>query len=409
MKRKIYIAFFITILLSVGVYFLFFHKDKNLKYIPENADIVVLLDVKKATRQYISSFIMHPSKWFEENKKGKSKISVKNSGLKIPDFLQIFHLYKTNISEWYTILEIDDQEKFSAFLKSQQFVNDGKGRFKNSQFFIKTEGDKCIVGTSNLNFDHIGKPFSQKFRNNRLNADSFIKDGLGSISFISELRTQNFSFNVKDDEIEIKNEENSVDFKALIADLEKKTQFLQAELDSENIKKISSFFDESLNDSISVNSLKMSANLSEVNDTIISYGYDDNFNEIEKVSYQKIVQPDYEIVLQTSNPDKIWNYFKSKKWINAQNQCTAIPFQPNLVSKSEKLISIKSIRKSSEVEKIKNHNFIFMKNSSLLLSSFKTLNNPIFKDVEYLYYGNKNQNYTIKIKFKRDKFPLILR
>lgn len=407
--RKKYIALFITILISIGVYFLFFHKDKDLKYIPENADIVVLLDVKKATRQYISSFITHPSKWFEEGKKDKNKISIKNSGLKIPDFLQIFHLKKTKISEWYAILEIDDQEKFSVFLKNQQFVNDGKDRFKNSQFFIKIEGEKCIVGTSNLNFDNIGKPFSQKFRDNKLNADSFIEDGLGSISFISELRTQNFSINLNDDEIEIKNEGNSIDFESLISDLEKKTQFLQSELDSENIKKISSFFNENLNDSISVNSLKMSANLSEVNDTIIGYGYDDNFNEIEKISYQKIVQPDYEILLQTSNPEKIWGYFQNKKWINAQSQFTAIPFQPNLISKNGKQILIKSTRKSIKAEENKNQNFIFVKNSPLLFSSFKTLNNPIFKNIEYLFYGNKNQDYSVKIKFKKDKYPLILR
>lgn len=399
----------VTILLSVCIYFLFFHKDKSLKYIPENADIVVLLDVKKTTRQYISSFIMHPSKWFEEGKKDKNKISIKNSGLEIPDFLQIFHLNKTKISEWYAILEINDKEKFLAFLKSRQFVNDGKDRFKNSQFFIKIEGEKCIVGTSNLNFNNIGKPFSQNFRNNELNAESFLKDGIGSISFITELRTQNFSINLNDDEIEIRNEGNSIDFESLIFDLEKKTQFLQAELDSENIKKISSFFNENLNDSISVNSLKTSANLSEVNDTIISYGYDDNFNEIEKISYQKIVQPDYEILLQTSNPEKTWNYFQNKKWINAQNQFTAIPFQPNLISKKGNQIVIKSTRKSIKVEEHKNQNFVFVKNNPLLFSSFKTLNNPIFKNIEYLFYGNKNQDYSVKIKFKKEKYPLILR
>lgn len=407
--KKRYIALIITILLSVGIYFLFFHKDKNLKYIPENADVVVLVDVKKATRQYISSFLMHPSKWFEDDKKNDKKISISDSGLKIPDFLQIFHLKNTKISEWYTIFEINDKAKFSAFLKERKFISDGKDLFKNNQLFIKIEDGKCIVGTSDLNFKNIGKPFSEKFRNKNLYADSFMEDGLGSISFISELRTQNFSINLKDDEIEIKNEGNSIDFEPLISDLEKKTQFLQTELDSENIKKISSFFNENLNDSISVNSLKMSANLSEVNDTIISYGYDDQFNEIEKISYQKIVQPNYEILLQTSNPDKTWSYFQQKNWINAQNQFTAIPFQPNLISKNKNQLSIKSTQKAVKLSETKNQNYIFIKNNPLLFSSFKTLNNPIFKGIEYLFYGNKNLDYTMKIKFKKEKYPLILR
>lgn len=408
MKKK-YIFLVIIILLSVGIYFMFFHKDKSLKYIPENADVVVLVDVKKATRQYIFSFLTHPSKWFEDSKKDKNKISISDSGLEIPDFLQIFHLNNTKISEWYTVLEIKDQARFSEFLKNRQFVNDGKDQFKNSQFFIKIDGEKCFVGTSNLNFKNIGKPFSQKFRNQILNADSFMNDGLGSVSFISELRTQNFSINVKDDEIEIKNETNSIDFESLISDLNNEIQFLNAELDSENIKKISSAFKENISDSIQVNHLKMSADVTEVNDTIISYGYDDNFNEVEKVSYQKIIQPEYNILLQTSNPEKIWKYFQDKKWINTENQFTAIPFQPNLISYSKNLISIKSTRKSVKLSDYKKQNYIFIKNNPLLYSSFKMLNNQFFKDIEYLFYGNKNQDYTVKIKFKKQKYPLILR
>ncbi|AYN00693.1 hypothetical protein [Chryseobacterium sp. 3008163] len=407
MKKK-YIALIITVLLSVGVYFLFFHKDKNLKYIPENADVVVVVDVKKATRQYISSFLMHPSKWFEEGEKNDKKISISDSGLKIPDFLQIFHLKNTKISEWYTIFEINDKVKFSTFLKERKIISYGKDLFKNNQLFIKIEGGKCIVGTSDLNFKNIGKPFFQKFRNKVLNADSFTSEGLGSVSFFSELRTQNFSIHLKDDEIEIKNEQNSSNFESLISDLNKETQFLNVELNSENIKKISSVFKENSTDSASINHLKMSANLAEVNDTIVSYGYDDQFNEIEKISYQKIVQPNYEILLQTSNPDKTWNYFQQKKWINAQNQFTAIPFQPNLISKSKNQLSIKSTQKVVKLSE-RNQNYIFIKNSPLLFSSFKTLNNPIFKDVEYLFYGNENQDYTLKFKFKKEKYPLILR
>ncbi len=408
MKKK-YIFLVIIILLSVGVYFVLFHKDKSLKYIPENADVIVLVDVKKAKRQYISSYLMHPSKWFEEKKEKKNKISITDSGLEIPDFLQIFHLNNTKISEWYTVLEINDKEKLSAFLKDRKFINDEKGIFKNNQFFVKINGEKCIVGTSDLNFNNIGKPFSEKFRNNVLNADSFMDDGLGSISFISELRTQNFSIDLKDDEIEIKNEQNSTNFESLISDLYKETQFLDAELDSENIKKIGSVFKENLTDSASVNHLKMCANLTQVNDTIVSYEYDDNFNEIEKISYQKIIQPEYNILLQASNPEKIWKYFQHKKWINTENQFTAIPFQPNLIGVNKNQISIKSTRKFVKLNETKKQNYIFIKNNLLLFSSFKTLNTQFFKDVEYIFYGNKNKDYTVKIKFKKEKFPLILR
>lgn len=399
-------------MLSVGIYFLFFHKDKDLKYVPENADMLILIDVKKATNQYISSVLKHPSKWFEDKANDKKSISISDSGLKIPDFVQIFHLQNTKISEWYCVFEINDQAKFSAFLKNRKFINAGNGKFNNNQLFIKIEGEKCIIGTSDLHFNNIGKPLAQTFRNKVLNADSFVSDGLGSISFISELRTQNFSIDLKDDEIEIKNEQNTADFSSLISDMLKKTEFLEAELNEDNVKKIAAVFNKNLNDSLSVNSLKMNAKIAEVNDTIISYGYDDNFNEIEKISYQKIVQPSYHILLQTSDSEKTWNYFQNKKWINEQNQFTAIPFQPNLISKNGKEISIKSKMNILKLNENRNQNYIFIKNNPLLYSSFKTLSDSdkkFLNRLEYIFYGNKNLDCTVKIKFKKDQYPLILR
>ncbi|CAD7805241.1 hypothetical protein CHRY9390_01338 [Chryseobacterium aquaeductus] len=411
MKKK-YILLSITILLFSGLYFLFFYKDKSLQYVPENADVLVLVDVKSLQRQYISSFLAHPSEWFSSNRNKDRKISMMNSGLQIPDYFQIFHLKNTKISEWYTVLEINDHKEFFKFLKSHKFANHGKDRFKNNQFFIKIDGEKCLVGTSDLNFTNISKSFSEKFRNNVLNADSFIDGSLGSVSLISELRKQNFSIDLNNDYIEIKNTPPTDNLKSLLTDLQKGTKFLGAELDPENIKKISHLFNESLNDSANINYVKMSADLEEVNDTIVSYGYDDNFNEIEKVSYQKIVQPSYEVLLQSSDPEKTWNYFQIRKWINAQNQFTAIPFQPNIVSKNKKEIVIKSTGKSIKSNNKRNQNYIFLKNNPLLSSSMKTLisfDKSILKDFEYLYYGNQSGNYYLKIKFAEQKLPLILR
>ena len=43
-------------------------------------------------------------------------------------------------------------------------------------------------------------------------------------------------------------------------------------------------------------------------------------------------------------------------------------------------------------------------------SSFEILTpSQFFEDIEYLFYGNKNQDYKVKIKFKKEKLPLILR
>ena len=149
-----------------------------------------------------------------------------------------------------------------------------------------------------------------------------------------------------------------------------------------------------------------------MNDTIISYSYDDNFNEVEKVSYQKIVQPFYQINIQSGDSEKLWSYFQQKAWINAQNQFTPIPFQPNTTTKNAAEITIES--KGKEVifgEKLSG-NYIFIKNNPLLLDSFKTISASEKKKVgalDFLFYGNKGDYHYLKLNFKKEKLPLILR
>ncbi|ANF50596.1 hypothetical protein A0O34_08700 [Chryseobacterium glaciei] len=409
-KKKFIVP--LVLLLGIVVYFVFYHRDKELKFVPKDADAVVLIDVKKLTRQYISSFIIHPSQWFGSKNKSENKSSLQDSGMKIPDFLQIFHIKNSKFSDWYSVIELKDQQKFLAFLKQENFVNKGKNIFQKDQIFIKIERDKCILGSSNLAFENIDRQLSQSSEKDNFNSDSFIHNTVGSISFISGDRTRNFSIELNADDIEIKNESNSEEFTSIISKLEQKTSFLEMELDAQNIKKYAQFFNKSIADSSQINYIKATAELEQVNDTIISYGYDDDFNEVEKKSFQKIIQPNYVIDLQSLNPEKTWDYFQDKKWINAQNQFTIIPFQPNYIEKNNAGFKIKSTRKPLQLSSNLKENYIFVKNNSLLSSSFNTLKSTekkIISNLDYIFYGNKGQDYYIKLKAKKGDLPLILR
>lgn len=409
-KKKLIVP--LILLLAAAIYFVFFYKDKTLKFVPKNADAVILIDVKKLTRQYISSLIVHPSKWSGSKTKDKKEISLKDSGIRIPDFVQVFHLKDTRFSEWYSVVELKDPQKFASFLKSHQFVSKGKDLFQKDQIFIKIEGENGIIGTSASAFETINKQLFQSSVKNMLNADQFITHTTGSISFISGQKIQNFSIELKADEIEIKNTTDVGTLASLISEVQKKNHFLEAELDARNVKNYARFFNKSLIDSSQINYFKATADLEQVNDTIISYGYDDNFNEIEKKTVQKIIQPNYAINLQSSVPEKAWEYFQHKKWINAQNQFTAIPFQPNHIDRRSGGLIIQSTRKPVSLSPNLTQNYIFIKNSPLLLSSLSILTpteKKMLSDIEYLFYGNKAENYWVKIKAKKGKLPLILR
>jgi len=409
-KKKIIVP--LTLLFAAAFYFVFFYKNKTLKFVPENADAVVLIDVKRLTGQYISSLIAHPSKWTETKEKDKKTISLKDSGIKISDFLQIFHLRGAKFSEWYSVVELKDPQKFLNYLKSHRFVGKGKNLFQKDQIFVKIVGEKGIIGTSASAFENIGQQLFQSSEKKALNADQFINKSLGSVSFISGKTIQNFSIELNADEIEIKNTEEVRTFTSLISGIHKKNHFLEAELDARKAKNYVRVFNKNLMDSAQINYVKATADLEQVNDTIISYGYDDNFNEIEKKTVQKIIQPNYVINLQSSSPEKTWEYFQHKKWTNTQNQFTAIPFQPNQIERSKDGFIIKSTRKPIGLSPNLKENYIFVRNSPMLISSLSILSpaeKNLLSGIEYIFYGNIAQNYWLKIKAKKEELPLILR
>lgn len=409
MKKKLIV--FVVLLLATVIYVVFYHKKSTITIAPANADIIILVDAKKLTRQYIYSLVTHPSQWFGGENKDQKSISIRKSGLEIPDFFQVFHLKNSKLSDWYSIFEVKDKQQFTAFLKQQKFINQGNNIFRKDQFYVKLSDKKCIIGTSDQALESIDYQLLPSSKINIFDTDNI--EGLGCIWTFSEQNYQNnLSISLNEDNIEIKSNSDSYDPIPVISKLQQTKSFLETELDFENIKNFSSFFDKTFTNSSQINNLKATVNLEQVNDTIITYGYDDNFNEVEKKSFQKIIQPNYIIDFQSINSQKTEQYFQNKKWINAQRQFTAIPFQPNLISQDGNRFEIKSTRKSIQLSPKLNENYIFVRNNPLLLSSLKMLSSKekkIISDVEYIFYGNRDQDYYLKLQFKKDELPLILR
>ena len=407
MKKK-YIAF-ATLLIAATVYFALYHQNKTLKYVPKNTDILVLVDTKKLTRQYISEFLTHPSQWRQKRDR-KVPASIPTTGLKIPDFIQVFHLKDTPISQWYSVFEIKDQQELFSYLKQQKFIRTGKNVFKKEFLFVMITGENCIAGTSDAAFQSI--PGFVGSGKNDYHAGSFIDGSTGSISFISGTRTHNLSIDIHAHAIAITYSLIPQNFNQVISGIENRITFLDAELDAENITHIERLFSTGITGTSGIQHVQAAAQLEQVNDTIITYGYDDNFNETEKKTVQKIVQPNYALALKSTDPEKTMQDFYNRKWINVQNQFTAIPFQPNIITKDKTGISIRSTRRPVSLPPELKASYIFVKNNPLLLATVKTLSpaeRKMISGLEYIFYGNRNQDYYVKLQFKKDRVPLILR
>ena len=403
-KRTIF--FLLILIVGITFFFLWFHKDKELKSIPKNADAVVLIDVKELKQQYFLTFLKNPFIWF-----GDSKIASKNNGLVIPDYIQIFHLKDSNFAEWYSFFEIKDKNSLIEFLIKKGFKISKNNIYTKDSFSIKIEAFKCVVGFSNPNFETKVQQILNS-KNKLLNADQLINNSVASVSYFTKSKIHKFAIYLNEDNIEIKTKSVQDVFSSQISDLDRQTQFLKMKLDSKNAKIVSNLFNDNLRDSIDINSVSAISELESVNDKIVSYAYDDDFNEVEKVSYQKLVQPSYKINVQSPETEKVWSYFQDKKWINADNQFTAIPFQPNLIEQKGNEIIIKSLRKPIESNQNLSGNYFFLKNSQLfetLLGTISKSGSKTISDLDYVFYGNKENYYYLKLKFKKEKLPILLR
>ncbi|MCJ8155587.1 hypothetical protein MKJ01_17660 [Chryseobacterium sp. SSA4.19] len=409
MKTKLIVS--AALIALICGYFILYYRNKDLKFIPENADIVILIDMKKAARQYISNVLSHPSKWTSDNNENPNTVSLAESGVKIPDFLQIFHIGNTSLSDWYCILELKDKQKLLTYLKSEKFT-ESNNVFHKDHVFIRIVGQQCILETSSQAFDNIKRLFPEFSHRTPFTSDLFINRSLGSISFISNSKIHNFSIDVNADDIEIKTASNQDNFTSILSKVQQKTTFLNIELDAKNIKNLTSVFGKNFTDSVKIDYVKATAELQAVHDTVITYGYDNDFNEIEKKTIQKIIQPNYFIALQSSHPEQTEQYFQERKWVNAQNQFTVIPFQPNVIEKKTGGFEIKSKGKPVRFPPVLNENYIFIKNNPSLFPQLKLLSvkeKRMVSAVDYIFYGNKDHEYYIKLKFKENNLPLLLR
>ncbi|WP_262150485.1 hypothetical protein [Chryseobacterium foetidum] len=403
-----WLLFLAPAIVLLVVYFGLYHKNKELKYIPDGADAVVLIDVKNLTRKYLAEMLSHPSVWFKDSGK-KDKISWKDAGIKIPDFVQLFHLKNENLTSWNTVFEIKNSEAFKSFLKDQNFQTKGTNLYTNGNIFLKINGEFCIVGTSQKSFAIIEN--SLKSNKDLWNADDFMIDGIGSLGIVNGKNIGKYAIHLNDDSVEISNFSDLKKAETTLTQNSVNTGFITAQLDRKNIQTISEVFKTELFSHPKINSVDIHSDLKQVTDTIISYDYDENFNEVEKISYQKIVQPQYLIQIKSKNPDELWNYFEQKKFINTQNQFTAIPFLPNKISKNESGILINTIN-DPKIKNSSEANFIFIKNNPLLLSSIKSLSPKLRKKagkLKSVFFWNEQKLNLLRFQFKSDELPLILR
>ena len=340
MSKKKWLLFFLCILFLAG-YWKFFYKTYSETAVAKSADCIIALDVKRVTNTVIWNLLTTPSQWKKISYSRSGKLSWKDM-VKIPDYVFVFHSAGQPGNAWYSLLEIKDETDFTNGLLQYHFEK-GDSLLGQQSYFLSGQGivmirsgNKLLVGNNAIeNKNYIRQVANEMFvqkqfvgreklfknvetgshlsilieKNNLLQEDAVIKINFDkkkiSIDALFSPQKQ-FTFT-----------ENSFNYPAdalCSAGFVQPSSTLYSRFPQQakiNISKAINFNIDSMllqsNHYYDINIMKIAPRI----DSAISYVYDDNFNQVEKVVVNNVMEPSYSFNIQGDSISNIYNYWNN--------------------------------------------------------------------------------------------------
>lgn len=337
MTKKKWILLILCILLLAGYYKLFY-KTYSEKVVAKNADCIIALDVKRIINTVIWNVITTPSQWKKPSifSSDKDKIGWDDM-VKVPDYIFIFHSADHPANAWYTELEIKDKDDFSKGLQLYHFeknedlyvskqlgivllqsgnklllgnlaVEDKKYMRKTaSELFVRKE--YCNKALLKKNVDAGSHLTVQVFKNNFLQQDAVIKVNFDKISIKADaILSPASKFNFAENNFSYSN--NSL-FAMGFTQPSENAYGLLTDSRKAGISRALSFNIDSLllpkNDHYSLDI----ASVQPRTDSAISYTYDDNFNRVEKIVVNNVLEPSFNFIINGIGSDRVYDYWQN--------------------------------------------------------------------------------------------------
>lgn len=319
MKKAAKIVFFLMLALVLGYYaHARYQHTKSLKgVVHQDADAILKIGLQDIKEQLLLDALAAPSYYLKNSKKSddpkkEDSISSNDKGVKIvPHNLVLFSLPDIKNS-WFTTLNITDKEAFEDYLQEEMqqkltFLQEGKSyktaKHSSGKFLLGWNSEKLILaGGLQLQFETISNVFDELLLENRFISTTdhpllkVSKETKGHLVYADSSGATTINFE---------------DGTAVIAGMHVTTKFLPSEVvvpDVANSALVLHYHDQLQNrkqaladrfrttpflhkNKISIDSILKPLNgtfslmlhgKTKQKDTIITYGYDDNFEKVEQ-------------------------------------------------------------------------------------------------------------------------------
>lgn len=361
MRKKKWALIVLGVLLVFGWYKLYYKSWDN-EGVPENADCIIALDVKRITNTLIWNFITTPSQWkssnwFSSDEEGKVSW---DDMISLPDYVFIFHMPGEPDNAFYTVVEINDKGDFEKGLKQYGFEKTAAGSFISRQTGIEfiQHGNKLLVGNATIAdkayIQQVAATlFTKKQQINKSSLEKTINEKSHVVlnsTFINHTPVllrgnfdkESFIFSIP---LPVEKAFNIVSDKFSYSDTSMLSlAFGQSIHDLKSMLTDSSWQKISKAINFTVDSLLLPTNkyyqldvtgIYPRTDSAISYTYDDNFNPIEKVTVNKVEEPVFNFTVTGENVINIYDYWSRNGQLEKNGDSslfTPIPFAKSYCS-----------------------------------------------------------------------------
>jgi hypothetical protein len=447
MNIKRWALLVLCIVLIVG-YIKLFYKTYNVNTVVKNADCIVAIDVKRITNTLLWNIITTPSQWKTGNifsRSKKKEISWKDM-IEIPDYIFAFHVADQPVNTWYVVLKIKDGEEFNTGLQNYHFQKLDSNEYVSNDMGIRffKSGNQVLVTsqpTENNNYlttvaDALFSKKSfveKKLLDKAIAAKSHLAVYIAANIFLAEdgIIKANFDNQKIEWQGEIKPRQQyqfstynfPVSSGALLnAGFTQPGNAVYHLLDSAAANKISKVLNVNTDSVFRQDNHWYGLDITAIQsrtDSAITYVYDDDFNKVEKIVVNNIIEPAYSFSIGGDSVKAIYQYFlhhNKLEQTDAGQLFTPVPFVKSYCTiVNEKLLAINAAGYSGKTDL--NRNCIFFVNMAFdkmpagLLNYFPAELVKVISNVESfkLIANKKMDQVTINciIQKKKNNLPLL--
>jgi hypothetical protein len=416
----------VILLITIGSMTIFYwygyHKTFDEKCIPQNADGIVMADVKNIRNYFIFSYLKNPSQWqwnLGDNRINK-RLDLSNYGIETQDYLAFFHIKNQPVTQWFLSSKIENETVFEKAIAKAHFHKTTLQNRMTSYYsesmalFIVRHSSQILLSNIPENQKNIALKTAEDLFLKKLFLDTKkIQKTIDTPNAITIWIEKN-SLLEEDGIVNVNLKNQEIQAEGLLklkSKYRKEVQFSQnpnallsfgfnfemlhnQKFITDNSAKINKIIGFDLDSILSHNPTKTELLLNEIvekKDSAISYDYDDDFNPIKKVIIHTSREPSFSFSMQTDDSKKVYNYLKTQNAIDNHQVFVNFPLAKTKTSIRNNALTLEAnpLKKPSlqnstpkigylqlQINKLqsKDWRFIIAKNKNFeFLKSFETL------------------------------------